>query len=281
MQTRGTSLHPSFESSLIDRNRFGQYTTVMKLVKMMVQAGAAGIHLDDLFPGTKRFDGKDGEGWTIVPTCELLKRLTAARLQLDIMGSDMVVVYRADPHNATRITASVDPRDRPFILGATVELERDYANLSTSPERAEWKEKAFLKTLDQAFKDAYPRQYQEFAAKTTGLNISEAQRIALKFAPQFYFSADAARNSLGHYAFRGTIEASIARSLLAAPLAEMLWANAGAYVPYDTETYATVLRDKIPDKWLGYNVTGAFPTDGTHPTPSPLDQRADLLRRKP
>ena len=67
-------------------NSFGLYTTVMKVVKLFVQAGAAGIHIDDLYPGAKRFDGKDGEGWTIVPTNEMLKRLTAARLQLDVMG---------------------------------------------------------------------------------------------------------------------------------------------------------------------------------------------------
>lgn len=66
--------------------RFGQYTMIMKLAKMFVQAGAAGFHIDDLFPGSKRFDGKDGEGWVIVPCNEIVRRLSAAKLQLDIMG---------------------------------------------------------------------------------------------------------------------------------------------------------------------------------------------------
>jgi isocitrate lyase len=57
----------------------------MKLVKLFVQVGAAGIHLDDLLSGTKRFDGKDGEGWIITPTCEAVRRLTAARFQMDMM----------------------------------------------------------------------------------------------------------------------------------------------------------------------------------------------------
>lgn len=51
--------------------RFGLYTTAMMLVKSFVQAGAAGVHLDDLFPGAKWFDGKDDERWTIVPFCDL------------------------------------------------------------------------------------------------------------------------------------------------------------------------------------------------------------------
>lgn len=58
----------------------------MKLVKLFVQSGVAGIHLDDLLSGTKRFDGKDGEGWIITPTCEAIRRLIAARYQLDLMG---------------------------------------------------------------------------------------------------------------------------------------------------------------------------------------------------
>lgn len=59
---------------------------IMKLVKMFVQNGTAGIHIDDLFAGVKRYDKKDGEGYVVVPTCELVRRHTAARLQLDIMG---------------------------------------------------------------------------------------------------------------------------------------------------------------------------------------------------
>lgn len=72
---------------MADHIRFGLYTTVMKLTKLFVQAGVAGFHIDDLLPGSKRYDKKDDEGWVIVPTSELLKRLSAARLQLDAMGS--------------------------------------------------------------------------------------------------------------------------------------------------------------------------------------------------
>ncbi|ORY32903.1 isocitrate lyase [Naematelia encephala] len=253
---------------------FGLYTTVMKLAKLFVQAGAAGFHIDDLFPGAKRFDGKDGEAWVIVPMCELQKRLTAARLQLDIMGSELVVFYRADPHSATRITSSVDPRDRPYILGATVELPRHYASLTTSPERAEWKTKAKLLSLDDAFKAAYPEKYDEFSKKTEGLNVSEALPIATKLAPEFYFSADAARNSSGYYAYNGCVEASIARTLEIAHLVDVCWPNASWYEPVDVEKYAKGVHAVHPDKWLGYNITGSFPEDGS------LDPELKVLNQK-
>lgn len=61
-------------------------SAIMKLVKLFVQNGTAGIHIDDLFAGTKRYDRKDNEGYVVVPTCEAVRRITAAKLQLDIMG---------------------------------------------------------------------------------------------------------------------------------------------------------------------------------------------------
>lgn len=58
----------------------------MKLMKLFVQSGTAGIHIDDLMSGTKRYDKKDNEGYVVVPLCEAIRRVTAAKLQLDVMG---------------------------------------------------------------------------------------------------------------------------------------------------------------------------------------------------
>ena len=66
--------------------RFGLHTSVMKLVQLFVHAGVAGMHLDDLLPGSKRFDHKDGMGAVLVPVSENKRRLSAARLQMDLMG---------------------------------------------------------------------------------------------------------------------------------------------------------------------------------------------------
>jgi isocitrate lyase len=58
----------------------------MKLTKLFVQSGVAGFHLDDLLSGAKRFDGHDGVGYVVVPQSEHVRRLKAAKLQLDVMG---------------------------------------------------------------------------------------------------------------------------------------------------------------------------------------------------
>jgi isocitrate lyase len=46
-------------------------------------------------------------------------RLAAARLQADVMGTDTVIVARTDAEAASLLDSNVDPRDHPFILGAT------------------------------------------------------------------------------------------------------------------------------------------------------------------
>jgi isocitrate lyase len=54
---------------------------------------------------------------------EQIKRLNAARLQLDIMRVPGIIVARTDAESATFIDSRSDERDQPFILGATnVEL---------------------------------------------------------------------------------------------------------------------------------------------------------------
>ena len=50
---------------------------------------------------------------------EQIKRLNAARLQLDIMRVPGIIVARTDAESATFLENRSDERDQPFILGAT------------------------------------------------------------------------------------------------------------------------------------------------------------------
>ena len=63
---------------------FGGLTSTVKMTKLFVEAGVAMFHLDDLAIGKKKFTV--GQGRTVVPTSEYLDRLTAARMQIDVMG---------------------------------------------------------------------------------------------------------------------------------------------------------------------------------------------------
>lgn len=62
---------------------FGPLTSTMKMAKSFVEAGVAMIHVDDIAMGLKKFT--IGQGRTLVPLCEYEQRLSAVRLQFDIM----------------------------------------------------------------------------------------------------------------------------------------------------------------------------------------------------
>ena len=61
-------------------------------------------------------------GKVLVSEDEQIKRLSAARFQLDVMGVPGIIVARTDAESATLLDGRSDDRDQPFILGATQPL---------------------------------------------------------------------------------------------------------------------------------------------------------------
>jgi isocitrate lyase len=95
----------------------GGLTAVMKLTKLFIQKGAAGVHFEDQKPGTKKCGHISGK--VLVSTQEHCDRLIASRLQADIMNSDLLIVARTDAEAANLLDTNIDPRDHAFILGTT------------------------------------------------------------------------------------------------------------------------------------------------------------------
>ena len=90
---------------------------VRNLIRRMVEAGVPGYHIEDQKPGAKKCGHQGGK--VVVAEDEQIKRLNAARLQLDIMRVPGIIVARTDAESATFIESRSDERDQPFILGAT------------------------------------------------------------------------------------------------------------------------------------------------------------------
>jgi isocitrate lyase len=90
---------------------------VRNLVRRFVEAGVPGYHIEDQRPGTKKCGHQGGK--VLVAEDEQIKRLNAARFQLDVMGVPGIIVARTDAEAATLLDGRGDERDQPFLLGAT------------------------------------------------------------------------------------------------------------------------------------------------------------------
>jgi isocitrate lyase len=90
---------------------------VRNLVRRFVEAGVPGYHIEDQRPGTKKCGHQGGK--VLVSSSEQIKRLNAARFQLDVMRVPGIIVARTDAESANLLESRADERDQPFILGAT------------------------------------------------------------------------------------------------------------------------------------------------------------------
>jgi isocitrate lyase len=89
---------------------------VRNLVRRFVEVGVPGYHIEDQKPGTKKCGHQGGK--VLVGVDEQIKRLNAARFQLDVMKVPGLIVARTDAEAATFLEGRGDERDHPFILGA-------------------------------------------------------------------------------------------------------------------------------------------------------------------
>jgi isocitrate lyase len=94
---------------------FGGNLNAFELMKMMIEAGAAGVHYEDQLSSAKKCGHLGGK--VLVPTQEAINKLAAARLAADVLGVPTVLIARTDADAANLITSDIDERDRRFITG--------------------------------------------------------------------------------------------------------------------------------------------------------------------
>jgi isocitrate lyase len=121
MEQSGDGLEPStgidwFAPIVADAEAgFGGPLNAFELMKGMIEAGAAGVHFEDQLASEKKCGHLGGK--VLVPTCQFVRTLNAARLAADICNVPTLLVARTDADAATLITSDVDERDRPFLTG--------------------------------------------------------------------------------------------------------------------------------------------------------------------
>src|SRR5437660_9505596 len=94
---------------------FGGCLNAFELMKMMIEAGAAGVHFEDQLASEKKCGHLGGK--VLVPVSHFIRVLSAARLAAEVCGVPTLLIARTDANSATLLTSDVDERDAPFLTG--------------------------------------------------------------------------------------------------------------------------------------------------------------------
>ncbi|HUE40611.1 MAG TPA: isocitrate lyase [Chthoniobacterales bacterium] len=94
---------------------FGGPLNVFELIKAMIGAGAAGVHLEDQLASEKKCGHMGGK--VLVPTRHAVRNLVAARLASDVSNVPIIIIARTDANGAKLLTSDIDERDREFLTG--------------------------------------------------------------------------------------------------------------------------------------------------------------------
>lgn len=94
---------------------FGGSLNTYELMKAMIEAGAAGVHLEDQLSSLKKCGHMGGK--VLVPDRVFVQKLIAARLAADVLDVPTVLIARTDANSAKLIRSDYDDVDRPFLTG--------------------------------------------------------------------------------------------------------------------------------------------------------------------
>ncbi len=136
-----------------------------------------------------------------------------------------------------------------------------------------WEEAAGLTTLGQAVADVIAFRSDEesapditvddwlaFASRASWYEIrSKAKSLGVDVV----WDAELAQTPEGYYQIQGGIPYAVAKSLAAAPFADLLWMETKTADLKDAKEFADAIHEVFPDQMLAYNLSPSFNWDTT------------------
>jgi isocitrate lyase len=103
-------------------------------------------------------------------------------------------------------------------------------------------------------------EWRRFAARAS---LDAAREKARRLGVEIFWDCEAARTPEGYHQVRGGVPYAIAKSLAAAPFADLLWMETKTADLKDARAFAEAIHAEFPDKMLAYNLSPSFSWDTT------------------
>merc|ERR1719247_927792 len=233
----------------------GGITATMKLTKMFIENGAAGIHIEDQKPGTKKCGHMGGK--VLVSTAEHTQRLIALRLQSDVLNTALVIVARTDAEAATMIDSNIDPIDHPHIKGATVKGVETLSEAMRKKTDKDWETRSGCMTYPDAVAKAMKAKGMDatqWLKDSLKMSLTQMQKAAAAAGfGDVHFDWEASRSVEGYYRIKGSTDFCIQRAIAWTPYADAIWMETGKPIYSQAKQFATEVRAAAPHQMLAYN----------------------------
>ena len=136
-----------------------------------------------------------------------------------------------------------------------------------------WQDAAELETYGQTVADAivfrasqgesFDMSVDEWLAFSKRASLHSAREKAKSMGITVAWDCELAKTPEGYYQVQGGLDYAIAKSLAAAPFADLLWMETSTANLEEAKAFAEAIHAEFPDKMLAYNLSPSFNWDTT------------------